>query len=230
MALSSIPNPVFRLVDANFSAGPAEAGESSNWWLDLFSIIIFGAAAGLSMGLYTGGLHLVYVATKIPLLLLASLAIVLPSMQVLGRFAGCSLDLVSTSQLALATIARTAIVAGSLAPVTAYFALTLPQASASAYRAVVLSQVFTFAVAGSIGVATLSSRLGELLPDKGKRRRLILLWLAIYSFVGAQVTWLLRPLLGTPGLPVEYFRSYGERLGLESNFYTSVYRLLLNLL
>ncbi|HKY05620.1 MAG TPA: hypothetical protein VJQ56_12060 [Blastocatellia bacterium] len=230
MLHSSICNSVSRLVDANFRARPAGAAESANWWLDLLSIIIFGAAAGLSMGLYTGGLHLVYVATKIPLLLLASLAIVLPSMQVLGRFAGCSLDFASTSQLALAVIARTAIVAGSLAPVTAYFALTLPQQSGSAYRAVVLSQVCTFAVAGSVGVAALSSRLAELLPDKRQRQRLILVWLGIYSFVGAQVTWLLRPLLGTPGLPVEYIRSYGERLGLESNFYISVYRLLSNLL
>lgn len=218
------------LVDANFSARPAEAQESTGWRLNLFSIVTFGAAAGLSMGLYTGGLHLFYVATKIPLLLLASLAIVLPSVQVLGRFVGCSLDLRSSSQLALSAIARTAVVAGSLAPVTGYFALSLPQASPSAYRAVVLSQVCTFAVAGSVGVAALSSRLGEVVDDKRRRRRVALLWLGIYSFVGAQVTWLLRPLLGTPGLPVEYFRSYGERLGLESNFYISVYRLLSNLL
>ena len=55
---------------------------------------------------------------------------------------------------------------------------------------------------------------------------MVCLWIALYSFVGAQLTWLVRPFLGNPGAPVEYLRPYAERLGLDSNFYAAVFKLL----
>ncbi len=211
---------VAHTIDAKVDAYP------DDWRLDLASIMLFGAFAGLSVGAWTGGIHALYVATKVPLLLLGTLVIGLPAMSLLGRFIGCPLGLRDSANLALSTIARTAVVLGALAPATTYFALTLPSRGLTVYRVVVLSQVFAFAIAGFVGVTALRKRLAQAVPSKAKHLRVMLLWMLIYSFVGAQLTWLLRPFLGNPGAAVEYLRPYGERLGVESNFYVSVYLLI----
>lgn len=201
------------------------ASYPDDWRLDLASILLFGAFAGVSVGAWTGGIHTLYVATKVPLLLLGTLMIGLPSMALLGRLTGCSLNLRETASLTLSSIARTAIVLGALSPVTTYFAITLSTGGASVYRAVVLLQVFSFAVAGLVGVTALRVRLARVVAGHAPQLRIISLWLLIYSFVGAQLTWLLRPFLGNPGATVEYLRPYGERIGVDSNFYVSVYQL-----
>jgi hypothetical protein len=143
-----------------------------------------------------------------------------------GRFIGCPLRLSDAATLALSSIARTSVVLGALAPATAYFACTLPARGIVVYRAVVLSQVFAFAVAGFVGVTALRGRLAAIVENRTKHTRIVCLWIAIYSFVGAQLTWILRPFLGNPGAPVEYFRPYAERIGLNSNFYTAVFTLI----
>ena len=191
---------------------------------DLMCLVIFGAVAGISMGLWTGGIHLLYVATKVPLLLGGSLLIGFPSMLVLGRILGSPLGPGEAARLALATIARTAAVLAALAPATAVFSISLSTGGKEYYQTVVLVQVLAFAVAGFVGVTALHGRLGSVVADPRTRRRTVILWVGIYSFVGAQVTWMLRPFLATPGLPLEYVRSYAP-LGLESNFYVSMYQI-----
>ncbi len=199
---------------------------ATDWRYDVAAILFCGALAGVSVGAWTGGWQLFYVATKVPVLLLGTLLIGLPSMALFGRLIGCPLSVADCRNLALSSIARTAIVLAALAPATSYFAFTLPARGDSAYRAIVLTQVLVFGIAGCIGVATLQGSLTQSVGNRAKRRRLLILWLAIYSFVGAQLTWMMRPFLGNPGLPVEYFRSYGERIGVNSNFYLSVYTLI----
>ena len=44
-------------------------------------------------------------------------------------------------------------------------------------------------------------------------RRIFAVWTFIYAIVGAQMGWILRPFVGTPGQPFELFR---ER---DSNFF-----------
>ncbi len=48
-------------------------------------------------------------------------------------------------------------------------------------------------------------------------------WTVVFALVGAQMSWVLRPLIGCPGVPFEFFR---ER---ESNFFISVAQSLANL-
>src|SRR5436190_19719361 len=89
-----------------------------DWRLDIASILLFGAIAGMSVGAWSGDLQVLYVATKVPLLLLGTLLIGLPAMVVLGRFIGCPLALSDAATLALSSIARTSVVLGALAPAT----------------------------------------------------------------------------------------------------------------
>jgi len=49
-------------------------------------------------------------------------------------------------------------------------------------------------------------------------------WVVVFALVGAQMSWVLRPFVGSPNLPFEWFRAR------ESNFFEAVWRAALNLL
>ncbi|RJP30858.1 MAG: hypothetical protein C4547_16200 [Phycisphaerales bacterium] len=59
----------------------------------------------------------------------------------------------------------------------------------------------------------------------GSARSIFRIWMIIYGLVGAQTGWLLRPFIGTPDLPFQWFRPRGE-----GNFFLAVARQLRNLL
>jgi hypothetical protein len=56
------------------------------------------------------------------------------------------------------------------------------------------------------------------MPDHaiGQARNIFQIWLLIYSLVGAQMGWLLRPFIGSPGMPFTWFRPR------EGNFFQAV--------
>jgi len=62
---------------------------------------------------------------------------------------------------------------------------------------------------------------GEFTTDKAKS--VFRVWTTVFALVGAQMSWVLRPFIGYPGAPFEWFR---ER---ESNFFISVVHSLLSL-
>lgn len=63
-----------------------------------------------------------------------------------------------------------------------------------------------------------SARLAHQAADQA--RRLLGVWCVVYGIVGAQMGWLLRPFLGSPNSPFEWFRAR------EGNFLTAVLRTL----
>jgi hypothetical protein len=56
-----------------------------------------------------------------------------------------------------------------------------------------------------------------------KAKSVFTVWTTVFALVGAQMSWVLRPLIGCPTMPFEWFR---ER---ESNFFIAVARALANL-
>jgi hypothetical protein len=50
-------------------------------------------------------------------------------------------------------------------------------------------------------------------------------WLAGNLFLGSQLSWILRPFIGQPSLPVEFFRT----TALHGNFYENVFRAVLQI-
>jgi len=51
-------------------------------------------------------------------------------------------------------------------------------------------------------------------------------WLAINLFFGSQLSWMLRPFVGTPDLPVQFMRA----APLSGNFYEAVFHNILRIL
>jgi len=60
--------------------------------------------------------------------------------------------------------------------------------------------------------------------DQTVARATFQVWVVIYALVGAQMGWILRPFIGAPGLPFEWFRSR------EANFFIDVVRTIGDLL
>ena len=61
-------------------------------------------------------------------------------------------------------------------------------------------------------------------PAASPATTLFRIWVVVFAVVGAQMSWVLRPFLGAPGLPFELFR---ER---EGNFFMAVVNAVGNLL
>jgi hypothetical protein len=52
----------------------------------------------------------------------------------------------------------------------------------------------------------------------GPARRILFAWLSVNLLLGAQLSWILRPFIGTPSLPVEFLRADA----LHGNFFESI--------
>ena len=72
--------------------------------------------------------------------------------------------------------------------------------------------------------------LFRLLADLGGSRytagRILGAWLLGNMFLGCQLSWIMRPFIGSPGLPVAFFRPDA----FHGNFYESTWRALTNIL
>ena len=64
-------------------------------------------------------------------------------------------------------------------------------------------------------------RAGEMTTRRAKR--VFRVWTTVFALVGAQMSWVLRPLIGSPALPFEWFRQR------ESNFFLAVLHSLISL-
>ena len=75
-----------------------------------------------------------------------------------------------------------------------------------------------------------NARLFQLLTRLGGSRavalRVLFAWLAGNFFFGSQLSWILRPFIGVPSLPVQFLRSDA----LHGNFYESIFHTFLHLL
>jgi hypothetical protein len=160
-------------------------------------------------------------AVRVPVLYLATLAIVLPPIYVSNAFVGARLSVRQMVASALGAMALTVTVLGSMATIAAFFALTT-----RSYSFIKLLHVVIFAYAGLAGLWYLGGCMKAMLPKGPKRipQGLFVLWLVLYMFVGTQMAWVLRPFVGSPD---QEFRLFRPRVG---NFYESVLYSVENLL
>jgi hypothetical protein len=171
------------------------------------SILGFGFVYGGVMGTFGGVAgdriwQVVYSAAKVPLLLLATFALSLPSFFVLNTLLGVRSDFAEAVRALMTTQAGLTIILASLAPFTAFW-----YASTADYQAAILFNALMFAVASLSAQAVLRRDYQPLLARNPVHRRLLRAWIVIYAFVGIQMGWLLRPFIGHPRTPVQFFRA-----------------------
>lgn len=153
-------------------------------------------------------------ALKLPLLVLLTLLVCVPSVQVIGLWLGWRLEIRDTALLLMGTCAAWALLLASLAPVAIFFGL---QSAYHFLKVFNLGAVGLTALAGTVMLCRVLrvASIQGLLP--GTALPVFLVWTLLALFVGCQMAWTLRPFLGEPSLPFAWLRR-GDR---EMNFYTA---------
>jgi hypothetical protein len=175
---------------------------------DLLSIlIVFGCTYGLAMGSFGGladmrWLQMLYSAAKVPLLLLVTFALSLPSFFVINTILGVRPDFPRVLRALIASQAALTVVLASFAPVT-----LLWYACSGNYDDAILFNTLMFAGASFAAQAMLRRLYRPLIAANARHRALLKTWLLIYAFVGIQMGWILRPFIGTPAAQPQFFRA-----------------------
>ncbi len=171
---------------------------AGSWAIVLGCGLIYGGV----MGLFGGRAGQVfYSAIKVPLLLLATLVLSLPSYFVLNTLLGLRADFAAAWRAVVASQAGLTIILVSLAPITAFW-----YASSGNYRMAILFNTLMFAVAGAGAQGILRRGYGPLIARAPRHRWLLRVWIFLYAFVGIQMGWNLRPFVGSPDQPTRFFR------------------------
>jgi hypothetical protein len=181
-------------------------GRVTTIWPIWMILIACGCWYGAVMGAFAGMGHLrfeqiVFSAIKVPLLLLTSFSLTLPSFFVLSTIMGLRADFAESLTALGAAQATITIVLASLSPITFLWYLSVPD-----YSDAILFNAAMFAVASAAGQFALRRAYRALIRRSEKHRWMIRAWLCIYIFVGIQAGWVLRPFVGDPALPTTFFR------------------------
>jgi hypothetical protein len=172
----------------------------------ILMIVCFGMVYGAAMGCSNGmrgerAWQVIYSAVKVPILLGVTFVISLPSFFVLNTLMGVRGQMRQVLRALLAAQGVLTIVLASLAPLTLVF-----YASTRDYDAWLLFNAMIFAIASFSAQRFLKRQYRELIVGNPIHRRLLYVWLVIFAFVGIQMGWVLRPFVGQPNKPVQFFR------------------------
>jgi hypothetical protein len=171
----------------------------------LLFILLAGVGYGAAMGWYSLAhdrpMQIVLSAVKVPMLLLGTFALSLPSFFVMNTLLGTRDDFRDALRAHLQAQAALTIILLSLAPLTLTW-----YAGNDVYSQAILFNAVMFGLA-SLSAQMVLRRLYEPLIRRNANHRLLLrAWLVLYAFVGIQLGWVLRPFIGRPGSPVRFFR------------------------
>src|SRR5215208_4832288 len=183
-------------------------------------LVVYGLLYGATMGTFGGvrgtrALQVVYSGVKVPLLLLVTFGLSLPSFFVLNTVLSVRDDFPHVLRALVATQAVLTTILASLAPFTAFW-----YASSADYNAALLFNALMFAVASVAAQWMLRRAYRPLVARNPRHRTLLRAWLVIYAFVGIQMAWVLRPFVGNPRAATTFFRE-----GAWGNAYVEVARI-----
>lgn len=172
----------------------------------LAAVVWGGVVYGAVMGGFGGlsgerSLQVFYSAVKVPLLLLATTALALPSFFVLNTLAGLRSDFPAALQAVIGTPGAVGVLLAALAPYTALW-----YATNGGYHDAITFNGVMFAVASVAAQWMIRRRYAPLVARNPRHRVMLRVWLVLYCFVGIQMGWILRPFVGYPGLRPTFFR------------------------
>ena len=180
------------------------------------AILALSAVYGATMGAWAGGLSILFSAVKVPVLLLISLYLTIPSYYVLYSLLGGKRSLRQTTVLLLFSFTVMATVLIALVPINLFFVITTTRSS-NTYAFMVLLNIAIFTLAGFFGLTNFVKGARVLYGESLENwKPAFMLGSLILIIVGTQLAWVLRP----------YFDYYPWFIRpLEGNFYTAMAQL-----
>jgi hypothetical protein len=184
-------------------------------------VVLFGTFYGGVMGTFSAtsperALQIIYSAVKVPLLLLVTFTVALPSFFVMNTLMGTRAEFRQAIEALITTQAGLTIVLASLAPFTGLW-----YCSVGDYNWAILFNGLMFAIASFTAQVVLRRLYAPLIRKNPRHRALLRIWLGIYIFVAIQMAWVLRPFVGSPLSETRFFRE-----GAFSNAYVFVFQLI----
>jgi len=195
------------------------------------AVIIVGAGFyGAAMGWWRDPQQALFTAIKFPLIILFTTGGNALLNAMLAPLLGLNIPFRQSFSAILMSFVIAAAILGAFSPLLAFMVWNTPPisaaaASAPAYNFIKLTHVAVIAFAGITGNARLFQLLTQLGGGRTGARRVLFAWLAGNLFLGSQLSWILRPFIGSPSLPVEFFRA----AALHGNFYENVFHSLLQI-
>jgi hypothetical protein len=199
--------------------------------LQLFVILAGTGVFGAVMGCWRSPMQALYTAVKFPLIiLLTTLGNGLLN-ALLAPLIGLNLGFRQVQAAILASFMLAAVILAAFSPLLAFLIWNAPamapgaEPPAAAYNVIQLTEVAMIAFAG----VAANVRLAQSLRDLGgaaTARRVLFAWLAGNLLLGSQLSWNLRPFIGSPHLPVEFLRPNA----FEGNFFETLFQAFLHLL
>jgi hypothetical protein len=196
-------------------------------------LIVAGTALyGAAMGSWRAPTQALFVALKFPLIILLTTAGNALLNAMLAPLLGLQISWRRCSMAMLLSFVIAAAIMGAFSPLIFFLVWNCPPMSASSpaghlnYNLILLLHVAIIALAGCIANLRLASLLVELSGSSAVSRRVLVAWLAGNFFLGSQVSWILRPFIGSPDLAVQFVRDNA----FQGNFYETVVRSLFHVL
>lgn len=176
-------------------------------------IIALGAGAfGAAIGWWRSDLQALYTAVKLPLVLLLTTLLNAVLNAMLAPLLGLNLNFRQCLLAILTSFSIAGTVLGAFSPLAWFLVWNVPpltevnRTSALTHSCILLLVVAAIALAG----ITANLRLAQFLRHAGGNRaaalRVLFAWLAGNLLLGSQLSWIMRPFIGSPGLPVQFLR------------------------
>ncbi len=188
----------------------------------ILTIVCGVGSYGFSMGLWNGPRMAVYLAIKLPLIIVITLSVNALINGVLAQLLGSRLSFPQTWFAILSSFTIFALVVGALSPITTGMALEIPASDSAqageTHRRLLVFHTLIIGLGGFAATCRLLRLFEHFCPNRKSAIRCVVGLLAGNLFVGAQISFLMRPILCQPGLPVEFLRPDM----FTGNFYESV--------
>ncbi len=195
----------------------------------LLRLVLFIVAASMLYGAVMAGWRspklALYVALKMPVLLLGTTSLVMVLNWMVASLFGANLSLPQVIALTWSAMAVASLLLLSLAPVALFFTLTSASATGPAaelqftHNCLLVTHIALIAIAGAAGNMALLRGLRRLVPPACALGPIYTGWVLSFAGVGCQLSWMLRPFVGSPFYPVAFMRPDA----LERNFYEFVF-------
>ncbi len=176
------------------------------------AVIIIGTGLyGAAMGLWRDPLQALYTAIKFPLIiLLTALGNALLN-GMLAPLLGLNIGFRQSLLAVLMSFTIVAIILGAFSPLMLFLVWNTPPISqqelaSSSHSFILLMQVLVISFAGIVANLRLVQLLQRLSGSQEIARKILFAWLAGNLFLGSQLSWILRPFIGAPDLPIQFLR------------------------
>jgi len=172
-------------------------------------VIVAGASLfGAAIGLWRAPMQALFNGIKFPLVILAVSAGNALLNAILAPLLGLNLRFRECFVAILMSFAIAAAILGAFSPLVAFLIWNTPPygQDSQAYSFLLLALVLMIAFAGVAANVRLIELLRRLSPSPVVARNVLVAWLAGNLFLGSQLCWMLRPFVGSPGLPVQFIR------------------------